>query len=454
MATQAEIVQRQEDHRNLPVVFQQTVTVAKSGADFTTIQGAIDSITDAAVDKQYTVLIYPGEYDETITGSDYVGLRGIGERGTVKIFGDTGPLYTFPDNGGDINDLRFSLAPTTTAQEIIHIPATAGADRKSIINCKFDYSTATNGVRGVVFDIEAGEVVVRDCEITYVSTGNSAGTVTHRVFDIDGDANVDVLACVIDVDIDDIDDNVIVYDDASLIGGDTHIANNVIHVTANNAGAYSGIVRCFNFLSTVGNIHLTGNTLLQRSLESGGTGRGEYVRVNSAAGGGIVNSVANHIIVSGFATNYWGNVAAGDLIVSHFDDIAAVDGTIGAGSFTYASSLIDGNTTATGIIRGGQIATPLQTATLGAGVTTLAITSNVLVLTGDGGGNTIATFTGGVAGQLLTIIFVDGLVTITDTDAHTANTVDLSAAFTSADDTVLQLVFDGTSWYEVSRSVN
>lgn len=92
--------------------------------------------------------------------------------------------------------------------------------------------------------------------------------------------------------------------------------------------------------------------------------------------------------------------------------------------------------------------------TLGAGVTTFAVTGEVMVITGDGGANTIATITGGGTGQELTLIFVDANVTITDTDAHTANTVDLSAAFTSADDTVLKLVFDGTSWYEVSRSVN
>lgn len=92
--------------------------------------------------------------------------------------------------------------------------------------------------------------------------------------------------------------------------------------------------------------------------------------------------------------------------------------------------------------------------TLGAGVTTFAVTGDVMVITGDGGANTIATITGGGTGQELTLIFVDANVTITDTDAHTANTVDLSAAFTSADDTVLKLVFDGTSWYEVSRSVN
>jgi len=80
-----------------------------------------------------------------------------------------------------------------------------------------------------------------------------------------------------------------------------------------------------------------------------------------------------------------------------------------------------------------------------------------MTITGDGGGNTVATITGAHSGELLTLIFVDALVTITDTDAHTANTVDLAGTatnLTSADDTTLQLVFNGTSWYETSRSVN
>ena len=95
-----------------------------------------------------------------------------------------------------------------------------------------------------------------------------------------------------------------------------------------------------------------------------------------------------------------------------------------------------------------------QALTLGAGVTTFAVAADAMVITGDGGGNTIATITGGRLGQFLLLEFVDTDVTITDTDAHTANTVDLSAAFTSADDTILLLWFDGTSWYEVSRSAN
>ena len=92
--------------------------------------------------------------------------------------------------------------------------------------------------------------------------------------------------------------------------------------------------------------------------------------------------------------------------------------------------------------------------TLAAAATTLAATTQFMVITGDAGTNTLATITGGVAGMELTLLFVDGLVTITDTAAATADTVNLSAAFTSAANTVLKLVHDGNKWFEVSRSVN
>jgi hypothetical protein len=102
----------------------------------------------------------------------------------------------------------------------------------------------------------------------------------------------------------------------------------------------------------------------------------------------------------------------------------------------------------------GPIGTRNANLTLGAGATTFAVSSNVMTITGDAGSNTIATITGATNGQLLTLIFADALVTVTDDNTHVANSVDLSGTFTSADDTVLQLVFDGTSWYEISRSVN
>jgi len=94
--------------------------------------------------------------------------------------------------------------------------------------------------------------------------------------------------------------------------------------------------------------------------------------------------------------------------------------------------------------------------TLGVGAASMSVQSNVMTITGDGGANVIGTITGGIDGQELTLIFVDGLVTITDTAGGAANTIDLAGAidFVSADDSVLKLVFDGTSWFEISRSVN
>jgi len=92
--------------------------------------------------------------------------------------------------------------------------------------------------------------------------------------------------------------------------------------------------------------------------------------------------------------------------------------------------------------------------TLAAAATVIAVTSKVMTVTGDGGGNTIGTITGGIDGMTLTLIFVDTNVTITDLTTEAADTVNLSAAFTGASGTVLSLVYDGTSWREVSRSVN
>jgi hypothetical protein len=54
-----------------------TKTVAKSGADFSTIQSAINSITDASPTNPYTIIICPGVYEEQVTLKSYVNLAGI-----------------------------------------------------------------------------------------------------------------------------------------------------------------------------------------------------------------------------------------------------------------------------------------------------------------------------------------------------------------------------------------
>ena len=58
----------------------QVVSVsAVSGGDFTSIKSAIDSIVDASAIKPYSVIVYPGTYNEDpIILSPYISLRGHG----------------------------------------------------------------------------------------------------------------------------------------------------------------------------------------------------------------------------------------------------------------------------------------------------------------------------------------------------------------------------------------
>ena len=91
--------------------------------------------------------------------------------------------------------------------------------------------------------------------------------------------------------------------------------------------------------------------------------------------------------------------------------------------------------------------------TIPSGATAFGITSNFMVVTGAAA-VTIGTITGGYIGMIVVVLFTDANVTITDTNTGAINTVNLSVAFTSTANDVLQLMYDGTSWFEISRSVN
>lgn len=144
--------------------------------------------------------------------------------------------------------------------------------------------------------------------------------------------------------------------------------------------------------------------------------------------------------------------------ITHTDAVDDLDFSVDAnGDATIEASGNDitlGDANGDRVTVNSHLATVATSITLGVGVTTFALTSNVMTVTGDAGANTLATITGATSGQYLIMIFVDGLVTITDDNTHAANSVDLSAAFTGADDTTLHLIYDGTSWYEVARSTN
>src|SRR5215210_8475825 len=62
--------------------YAQTVVVAKSGGDFTSVQSALDSITDASASKHYLVWVGPGTYNERVQMESFVDIEGAGELAT------------------------------------------------------------------------------------------------------------------------------------------------------------------------------------------------------------------------------------------------------------------------------------------------------------------------------------------------------------------------------------
>jgi len=63
--------------------------VGKSGCQYSTIQSAVDAISDASSNKIYTIFIFPGNYTETVTLKDYVNLVGL-DRNSCKITAPAG----------------------------------------------------------------------------------------------------------------------------------------------------------------------------------------------------------------------------------------------------------------------------------------------------------------------------------------------------------------------------
>ena len=120
------------------------------------------------------------------------------------------------------------------------------------------------------------------------------------------------------------------------------------------------------------------------------------------------------------------------------------DGAISTASGDITIQPNGGDLTIAGIVSPPSLATITVDA-----ATTFAITRNVHLLDCTGP-ETIATITGGLPGALLTLIATDAECTFTDTNDGGADTLDLDANITTADDMVIMLVRDATAWHQAA----
>jgi len=238
---------------------------------------------------------------------------------------------------------------------------------------------------------------------------------------------------------------------------------------ANNAVAFGVYSTVTNTSSTVGTTgHMVG---VMGNVTDTATGRMTIYGGERRVDGRSTDAAASHSYVGGVDKGYFQAASVSDsvLIIGTEHDISiTTDGSTplahGLAIASYVPTMVGGLTKyayyaqSNAIFAGGGIDSPgadiassglLNTMSGGAvsSASTITITGNVFHVTGT---TTITSVSGTSvpAGTVITIIF-DGILTFTD-----GSNLKLAGNFTTTADDTITLVYDGTNWYEKSRSVN
>ena len=151
------------------------VSVAKSGADYTTVQGAIDSITVGAGEK-YVIEIYPGIYTENVILKSGVNLIGITGGSGVTITSASGITLDLGSLFCHVEKMKVeSSGILVTDRALI---ASGGMHILTNIKCSVD---STDSLASIV-EITGGAVYLRGgCNIDGDYAGTSGGEVNGMI---------------------------------------------------------------------------------------------------------------------------------------------------------------------------------------------------------------------------------------------------------------------------------
>jgi hypothetical protein len=169
--------------------YQNVVVVAKSGGDYTTIQGALDSITDSSDTNRYLVYVAPGVYTERVTMVENVDIQGSGEL-TTKI--------TYP---GDSNWAKCTLMGSNNAEVRFLTVENTGGDMYAVavfnpgtVSLRFTHVTATalggtNFSMGM-YNYYLSSVTMMDFTISASGGNNSYGVYNYQSSSVMKDVTV------------------------------------------------------------------------------------------------------------------------------------------------------------------------------------------------------------------------------------------------------------------------
>lgn len=146
------------------------VWVAESGADFTSVQAAINSISGATAANPYLVKIAPGTYDEAIDLENHVDLEGSGIGSTIITTTDDTTVTAFMD---DVTIRHLSIEnptsdPTTPSTGLRLQLSTVTIDHVSVVA-----STDDASAKGIL--AQGSDITVRASHFTATTQQGAAG---------------------------------------------------------------------------------------------------------------------------------------------------------------------------------------------------------------------------------------------------------------------------------------
>lgn len=315
-----------------------TLRVAESGADYTTISTAVTAASDGD-----TILIYPGTYTETITIANWnLTFIGMGSPNSVIVTQVAANVVNFGGYTGTVfRNISFSVTAATLASQ----PTITGAlgtatfeECKISMTCAYAIGAGTQPACGRL--TAAGTLNIKGGSFVYAHTGacnpaisikaaflvENAGTIhLHRLNHSTVVNSGDALASAAAADLG--------------TSGNIEVIKCDVTVTDPNCTLAVGL----GYLAGTGVLHeFHGNTI--HVVATANTGYGIYLADTAS----LVRSYFNHIhVVDTGGLSYAFYHGTGSTIESHFDDLVAADGSTGSGTLSGVFSEEDGNLTVT-----------------------------------------------------------------------------------------------------------
>jgi len=184
----------------------QTVIVAKTGGEYTSIQAAINyAVTQTpSATNLWTVVIMPGVYTEAITMSSYVSLMGVGTRSNVVIFQNAADVITLADHvevqnltvrvgtGDQLSAFKDNGVACTAKiidvnLESLYVGINAwtgfnitGAGNYTIDHCSYNITTGLGDDGGITINGAAATVRITNCDFYMAgATGPPTSSKSH-----------------------------------------------------------------------------------------------------------------------------------------------------------------------------------------------------------------------------------------------------------------------------------